>query len=53
MFLFIAGAISFGDFDAMTIVERGSSAIPCAILPIMLAVQGAMMMRSAFSESEM
>ena len=45
--VFIAGAIITGARVAMTVVESMSSAMPHAILPMMLAVAGAIRKRSA------
>ena len=53
IFVFIAGAMSFGAFDARTVVVSMSSARPFANFAITLAVAGAMMTTSAFSASEM
>jgi hypothetical protein len=49
MFTFIEGTIRTGALEAITIVERKSSAIPFAIFPMMLAVAGRMMISSARS----
>ena len=49
---FIAGASSTGAVVAMAVVESRSSAMPQAILPIMLAVHGAISRRSAALASE-
>ena len=53
MLVFMAGAKSTGTLVAMTMVVRKSSAMPLAILPMMLAVAGAITSRSARSASEM
>ena len=53
IFVFIAGAISFGAFEARTVVVSMSSANPAASFAMMLAVAGAMMTASALSASEM
>ena len=47
MSVFIAGEISFGHVAARTVVVSMLSAMPCASLAIVLAVAGAMSMRSA------
>ena len=49
MWMFIAGAIKTGAWVAIRTVVNKSSAIPLAILPITLAVAGAMTKRSALS----
>ena len=46
--MFIAGAYTILAFDAMTTVVNRLSANPLAILPIVLAVAGAMSIKSAF-----
>jgi hypothetical protein len=53
MFTFIAGQINNGHLRAMTTVLSRSSAIPLAILPIVLAVAGAITATSAPSAKEM
>ena len=49
---FIAGAMSTGQVMARNVVERASSAMPLAILPMLFAVAGATIIRSAQSGSE-
>ena len=49
---FMAGAMTTGARVAMTVVVSISSAIPFAILPITLAVQGAIRKQSAFRARE-
>ncbi len=51
--VFIAGAISTGALVAVYSVDRKSSAIPLASLPMMLAVAGAINRRSAVDASAM
>ena len=51
--VFMAGATSFGHLAASTTVVSISSAMPCAILAITLAVAGATKITSAFFASEM
>ena len=47
----IAGATTIGDLVAKIVAPRGSSEIPFAILPMLLAVAGATTTMSAFSAS--